>query len=83
MQVALQKKQLAVSLVEHFKEDHKNTIWVNFQFRHPKLNQKKCFMLCLPLRRKQLINSFVEQFQLTLENTKCFEFQFHVAKLSL
>ena len=40
MQVALRKKQLAVSFGEHFKQNHENKICVSFQFYNPKLSQK-------------------------------------------
>ena len=51
MQVALQKKQLAVSFVQHFKHNHENITCVNFQFDNPKLSQKKVFHpLCLLYR---------------------------------
>ena len=85
MQVALQKKQLAVSFVEHFKKKHQNRIRVKFQSYNPKFMFCVCSTgPCKVCSTKEAIDidSFVGQFQLTLENTRCFEFQFHVAKLS-
>ena len=46
MQAALRKKFLEVSFVEHFKQNHENTICVNFQFYNPELSQERRFMLC-------------------------------------
>ena len=47
MQVAQQKKQLAVSFADHIIQNYENTICVKFQFYNSKLSQKRCFMLCV------------------------------------
>ena len=47
VQGALRKNKLIASFVEHFKENHENTISVYFQFYIPKLSQETCFILSL------------------------------------
>ena len=45
VEVALQKKQLTASFVEHLKEKHENTICVYFRFYNSTLSREKWFML--------------------------------------